>query len=106
MAKMKKSKDVKEMKTKKFSQRTESWMRIIVLIVTGIILVLWRYLIGVFIIINFVYSIFSGKRLRELAELSEIWNTQWYLFQKYMTFVTNVRPFPFTPLAKSMSKYE
>ena len=71
-----------------------------------IILVLWRYLIGAFIIINFFYSIFSGKRLRELAELSEIWNTQWYQFQRYMTFMTNLRPFPFTPLAKSMSKYE
>ena len=100
---MKKS---KERNTKKFSQRAESWMRIIVLIVTGIILVLWRYLIGAFIIINFFYSIFSGKRLRELAELSEIWNTQWYQFQRYMTFMTNIRPFPFTPLAKSMSKYE
>lgn len=95
-----------ESKPRKFSQRKETLMRIIVGIVTGIILVIWRYLIGVFTIINFVYSLFTAKRLRELAELSEIWNTQWYLFQKYMTFVTNVRPFPFTPLAKSISKYE
>ncbi|MBM3231803.1 DUF4389 domain-containing protein [Candidatus Pacearchaeota archaeon] len=105
MVKKQKNKEMKA-KSVRFSQRKESWMRIIVLIVTGIILVLWRYLIGAFIIINFVYSIFSGKRLRELAELSEIWNTQWYLFQKYMTFVTNTRPFPFTSLAKNISKYE
>lgn len=105
MAKIKKQ-SKNEMKPKKFSQRKESWMRIIVLIVTGIILVLWRYLIGAFVIINFVYSIFSGKRLRELAELSEIWNTQFYQFQRYMTFATNARPFPFTNIAKSISKYE
>jgi hypothetical protein len=93
-------------KPKKFSQRKESWMRIIVLIVTGIILVAWRYLIVVFTLINFFYSIFSGKRLKELATLSEIWNTQWYHFNRYMIFMTNVRPFPFTPLAKDITKYE
>ncbi|MEK6908447.1 MAG: DUF4389 domain-containing protein [Nanoarchaeota archaeon] len=90
----------------KFSQRRETLMRIVVLIVSGIILVIWRYLIGVFIIINFVYSLFTGKRLKELAELSEIWNTQWYLFQRYMTFVANMRPFPFTKLAENISEYE
>lgn len=105
MAKNKKQNN-KEMKPAKFSQRKETLMRIIVLIVTGIILVLWRYFIGALVIVNFVYSLFTAKRLRELAELSEIWNTQWYVFQKYMTFVTNVRPFPFTPIAKSISKYE
>ena len=81
-------------------------MRIVVGIVSGIILVLWRYLIGAFAIINFVYSLFTAKRLKELAELSEIWNTQGYIFQKYMTFVTNARPFPFTKMAKNMSKFE
>src|SRR5688572_26655025 len=91
---------------KKFSQRKETLMRIIVCLVSGIILVVWRYLIALFIIINFVYSLFTAKRLKELANLSEIWNTQWYTFQKYMTFVTNVRPFPFTKLRKNMSKFE
>ena len=90
----------------KISQRKETLMRIVVLIVSGIVLGVWRYLIFVFAIINFVYSLFTAKRLKELAELSEIWNTQWYIFQKYMIFVTNVRPFPFTKLAKNMSKFE
>lgn len=89
-----------------FSQRKETLMRIIVAIVSGIILGLWRYLICAFIIINFVYSIFTAKRLKEIAELSEIWNTQWYQFQRYMTFVNNKRPFPFTSLAKNISKYK
>lgn len=105
MAKMKKNKEMKE-KPKKFSQRKETLMRIIVGIVTGVILVLWRYFIGALVIVNFVYSLFTAKRLKELATLSEIWNTQWYQFQRYMTFMTNTRPFPFTPLSKDISKYE
>lgn len=81
-------------------------MRVVVLIVTGIILVLWRYFIGALVIVNFVYSLFTAKRLKELANLSEIWNTQWYHFQRYMTFMTNRRPFPFTSLSEDLSKYE
>ena len=86
--------------------RKETWMRIIVLIVSGIILGVWQYLVVVFAVINFIYGIFTGKRLKDLAEMSEVWNTQHYTFQKYMIFESNVRPFPFTKLQKSMSKFQ
>jgi len=91
---------------KNFSQRKETLMRIIVLIVSGIILGVWRYLIFVFVLINFFYSLFTAKRLKELAVMSETWNTQWYLFQKYIIFLSNTRPFPFTSLAKEMSRFD
>ncbi len=94
------------MSSSKISQRKEAWMRIIVGIISGTILLIWRYLIYAFVCINFIYTIFANKRLKEIAELSEIWNTQWYLFQRYMVFISNVRPFPFTHLAKNMSKFE
>ena len=101
---MAKQKNKKNLTVK--SSRKETWMRIVVAIVSGIILCLWSYLIGALIVINFVYGIFSGKRLRELAELSEIWNTQMYHFKRYMIFLSNVRPFPFTSLSESISKFE
>lgn len=95
-----------ENKNKKFSQKKETLMRIPVLIVSGIILGIWRWLIVAFGIVNFFYSLVQNKRHKEIAELSEIWNTQWYKFQKYMIFMSNTRPFPFTSLAKEMSKFE
>ena len=88
------------------SERLEALMRIVVWIVSGIIFMVWRWLIFVFTLTNFVYTIFAGKRLKDLADLSEVWNTQWYTFQRYMIFVSNKRPFPFTSLEKSMSKFE
>jgi predicted DCC family thiol-disulfide oxidoreductase YuxK len=88
------------------NERKEAWMRIIVGIISGIILYVWRYLIVVFAIINFVYTIFAKKRLKELAEMSEIWNTQYYFFQRYMIFESNERPFPFTKLKKNISKFK
>lgn len=86
-------------------ERKESLMRIVVGIISGIIFGVWRYLIIVLMIFNFIYTLFMGKRLKEFAEMCEIWNTQWYTFQRYMFFVSNERPFPFRKLTKNMSKF-
>jgi len=93
-------------KGKKRTERKEALMRIIIGIISGIILSIWQYLIFAFGIINFFYTLFSGKRLKELADLSEIWNTQWYVFQRYMIFESNKKPFPFKNIERSMSKFE
>lgn len=87
-------------------ERKEAWMRIVVGIVSGIVLEIWRAFVVVLAVINWIYTIFSGKRLRDLAKMSEIWNTQKYVFMRYMTFVTNERPFPFESLTKSFSKFK
>lgn len=87
------------------SERKEALMRIAVLIISGIILGVWRYFIIVLGIVNWVYSLFANKRMKELAEMSEIWNTQMYVFTRYMVMQSNERPFPFTELTKNMSKF-
>ena len=86
-------------------ERKEALMRIFVGIVTGIILGVWRALIFVFVIMNWIYVLFADKRLKEFAVLSEIWNTQMYTYIRYMVFLTNQRPFPFNKLERSISKY-
>ena len=88
------------------SERKEAWMRIIVGIVSGIILDIWKIFIIVLAVVNWIYAVIAGKRLKELAEMSEVWNTQLYAYVRYMTFVTNERPFPFADLTKSMSKFK
>ena len=82
------------------SERKEAWMRIIVAVISGIILGLWKTLIIALAVFHWIYIIFSGKRSRTLAEFSNIWTTQLYNFIRYMTFTTNSRPFPFSDLAK------
>ena len=90
----------------KKSERGEAWMRIVVGIISGIVLYVWFWLIGIFFIINWVYAIFSGKKLKQLAELSEVWNTQVYIYFSYMTFVSNQRPLPFGKLEENLSEVE
>ena len=86
-------------------ERVEALMRIVVGIVSGIILAIWRGLIQILGIINFVWTLISGKRIKDIAEFSEIWNTQVYIFLRYMTFVSNERPIPFNSLTKNYSKF-
>ena len=91
---------------KKSEERKEALMRIFVWIITGIILLAWRTFIYVLVLINLIYTLIFGKRLKDLAELGEMWNTQWYIFQRYILFVSNRRPFPFGKLERKISEYE
>tara|TARA_Y100000310_G_scaffold318477_1_gene372599 strand:+ start:21 stop:293 length:273 start_codon:yes stop_codon:yes gene_type:complete len=87
------------------SERIEALMRILVLIVTGIIMGIWKILIQVLSVIHWLIVIITGKRNKDIAQFCEIWTTQLYTFIKYLTFVSNKRPFPFSKLEKNMSKF-
>ncbi|MFC1700528.1 DUF4389 domain-containing protein [Patescibacteria group bacterium] len=91
------------------NKKTERWeilMRIIITIVTGFILNLWKILITVLIFINLLITLFTNKRNKEIAEFCETWNTQLYIFLRYITFVSNERPFPFNKINKNISNFE
>ena len=88
------------------AERAEALMRILVGIVSGIILGVWKALVQIIAIINWIIAILTGERNKGLAEFCEIWNTQIYIFLRYMTFVSNKRPFPFSALENNISKFE
>jgi len=89
---------------KKINEKKEAWFRIIIVIICGIIFAVWRYLIFLFAILNWFIVVFSGKRNKELAMFSEYFNTEAYKFMRYLTFMSNERPFPFSNI-KRMSKF-
>ena len=78
----------------------EALFRIPVFIVTGIILCGFAHLIVLLIIVNFFIVLFAAKREKEIAEFCEYFNTESYRFYKYMTFMTNERPFPFSSMQR------
>ncbi len=80
------------------SERKEAWMRIVIGIISGIILGLWKLLVEVLSIFHWFYVLFKGKRSKSLADFSNVWTTQAYRYVRYMTFTTNSRPFPFSDL--------
>ena len=81
-------------------------MRIIVLMVSGIILGVWAALIKILTLVNFFIALFSNNRNKGIAEFCEYWNTEFYRFNRYITFVTNERPFPFTSISDRISKFK
>jgi hypothetical protein len=90
---------------KKLSERKEAWFRVIVGIVSGIILGVWKALIVILTVVNWFIVVFSGKRNKGLADFCEYWNTEIYKFIRYMAFVSNKRPFPFSVMER-ISKFE
>lgn len=84
------------------SERKEAFMRILVLIVSGIMLGLWKIVVQLATIFHWIYVVFSGKRSRKIADFCNLWITQAYRFLRYMTFTTNERPFPFSDLEDAM----
>lgn len=85
---------------KKEFEKKEALFRILVLIITGVILMVWKYLIFVLTILNLFIVLLSGRRNKDLALFCEYWNTEWYKFIRYMTFVSNKRPFPFSKMER------
>jgi hypothetical protein len=88
----------------KKGERKEAWFRIIVTVISGAVLSIWANLIWILLVLNWLITIFSGKRSKGIAEFCEYWNTESYKFMRYMTFVSNKRPFPFSSLER-MSKF-
>lgn len=82
------------------SERKEALMRIVVGVVSGIILGLWKTLIFLVAVFHWIYVVFKNKRSKRVAEFCNIWATQAYRFIRYMTFAANSRPFPFSDLGK------
>jgi sorbitol-specific phosphotransferase system component IIC len=87
-------------------ERKEGWMRIPIFVVSGILLSLWKCLICILTIIHWFIVVIGGKRIRSIAKFSEMFNTQVYIFLRYVTFVTNRRPFPFENLTPNLSQFE
>ena len=90
---------------KKTSERKQLLWRLLVAIVSGIILGVWQMLIGVLVIVQVFIVLFKNKKNKNVAEFCEYWNTEYYIFSKYLTFVSDEKPFPFNDL-KRLSKVE
>jgi len=87
-------------------ERGEGVLRLLVLLISGLVIKVWSILVALLAVINLIITLFSGRRDKSIANFCEIWNTQAYIFVRYVTFVSNERPFPFGSLAANISKFK
>ncbi len=92
----------KKFSKKQKSERREAWMRIPIAIVSGFILEVWGFFIFCFAIAQLVIILVEGKKNKDLLKMSQVYLIQLYTFVKYITFISNERPFPFEDLKKSI----
>jgi len=88
------------------SERKEALMRIVVGIISGIVLALWKIIVLVLSLFHWIYVIFSNKRSKAIAEFCNLWTAQVYRYIRYMTFAANARPFPFSELGNVLQPVE
>jgi len=80
--------------------RRELWMRIPVFILSGMILYVWGFFVLIFSLAQLVLLLVEGKKEKEFTHISSMFSNQIYTFFKYITFLSDERPFPFSQLKK------
>ena len=73
------------------------------LIVLGIIFYVWGWLIFLLTIINLVYVLISRGKIKEFWAFCEEFSNELNIFVKYITFISDDRPFPFKTILKKIN---
>lgn len=76
------------------------WMRIPIFIVSGIILHVWGCFVLIFSLVQLVLLLVGEKKEKEFSNFSSLFSNQIYIFFKYITFLSEKKPFPWGKLGK------
>ncbi len=87
-------------------EKREVWMRIPIFIVSGFILYVWGIFVTIFALVQFIIILTESKKNNELLKMCNVYLVQLYIFVKYVTFLSDKRPFPFGDLEKEIEKDE
>lgn len=93
-----------EKREKLSPEKKEVWMRIPIFIVSGFILHVWGFFIAIFALVQFILILVEKKKNKEILRMCGVYLVQIYIFVKYVTFLSDKRPFPFGELEKEIEK--
>ncbi|MCX6746703.1 MAG: DUF4389 domain-containing protein [Candidatus Pacearchaeota archaeon] len=80
--------------------KKEIWMRIPIFIVSGVILKVWGFFILIFALVQFILIFLEKKKEEEFSRMFNLFGEQLYCFIRYITFISEEKPFPFSGLKK------
>ena len=72
-----------------------TWLRLFFMFVVAFLYGISRVVIGAVILVQFFWVLFTGNTNRRLDALGQSLATYTYQIVRYLTFVTEERPFPF-----------
>jgi hypothetical protein len=76
-------------------KRRSTWLRLLFMIVLWVLYQVAEFVVGVVIIVQFLWVLFTGKKNVGLVEFGASLSTYVYQILAYLTFTTEQRPFPF-----------
>lgn len=71
------------------------WLRLFFMLVVLFLYSVSRVVVGAVIVLQFFWVLLSGRKNAQLAGLGQALATYTYQIVRYLTFVTDERPFPF-----------
>jgi len=81
--------------------KKDIWMRIPIFIVSGAILHVWAFFILIFSLVQLVLLLLGNKKEKELSKMSSMFCDQAYCFFRYITFMSEEKPFPFGQIKRA-----
>jgi hypothetical protein len=72
-----------------------TWLRLVFMIVMAVLYAISRIVVTAVIVLQFLHVLFTGDKNRQLTTLGQQLATYTYQIVVYLTFVSDVRPFPF-----------
>jgi len=87
-------------------EKKEAWMRIPICIISGFILYVWGFFVLIFALVQFILILSKDKKNKELSRMCDVYLIQLYTFVRYVTFLSDKRPFPFGELEKEIDEEE
>jgi Domain of unknown function (DUF4389) len=76
------------------------WMRIPVFILSGMILYVGGFFVLIFSLVQLVLMLTEKKKEKEILNISSMFSNQVYCFFKYISFISEEKPFPFGEIKK------
>jgi len=78
--------------------KRDIWMRIPVFILSGAIIHVWAFFICIFALVQLILKLLGEKQEAEFTHISSMFCNQVYIFFKYITFLSEEKPFPWGKL--------
>jgi hypothetical protein len=80
------------------------WMRIPIFIVSGAILYVWMFFTLIFSLVQLVLMLAEGRKEKEFVNFSSLFISQISCYFKYISFISEEKPFPWGKLKKGKKK--
>ena len=80
--------------------KRDIWMRIPIFFLSGMMLNVWAFFILIFSLVQLVLMLLEDKTEKEFLTISSMFSDQIYCFFRYISFVSEEKPFPFGKLGK------